>query len=273
MKFRTLFVLFNIVLFFAFLSIFFLPFFAVSTEFMLDYWKTNPFIPVFFLACLVALNAAFMVNWPVLSLLEREDWPALASYLETRVLSKGSRKRRDIRLFIESHILLGDFTPVVELSDRLKRSAPALWASFAPRFSGSLILAGRVEGAGTLAREALSLCAHAPTREWTSFYAGLSSFLSRDFVSASRELSSLARRAKDPLVTALAGHMCALMAERDKDGHASLGEEAHEARARVLRRFSARAWKRYLERERGDIRVVLLGKLTEQAGQWLFPAG
>lgn len=279
MKFRILFALFNIVLFLAFLSIIFLPFFAVSPSFMAQFWKDHALVPAFFVACLAALNVLFALNWPVLSLLEREDWPALASYLEASILGKNRFHGRSIRLFLESHLLLGDFGPIETLSDRLARARPALWRRFAPRIAASLILSGDYTKAVEVAETALGDTLPRQSREWCAFYVGLARFMQRDYAKAASSCIPLARSAVDPLVVALSGYLCAVGAKRDDadrvDGISVPPEApvaAREARDRISSRFGRDSWKRHLERERADIRIVILGTLTDQASTWLFSA-
>ncbi len=294
MKFRILFALFNIVLISAFLSIIFLPFFAVSPSFMTQFWKDHAVVPVFFIACLVALNLLFALNWPVLSLLEREDWPGLANYLEASVLGKNRLHRRSIRLFLESHVLLGDFAPIETLSDRLARAKPALWRHFAPRIAAALILAGSYQKALAIAESALDCRLSRQTREWCVFYAGLARFMQKDYATATASFIPLARSGAEPLVVALSGYLCTvgfgrLEAETGgknggKNGGKTGGDQApteaarvapgaaREARERISSRFRKDSWRRYLERERADIRIVILGSLTDQASTWLFSA-
>ncbi len=282
MKFRILFALFNIVLFFAFLSIIFLPFFAVSPSFMAQFWKDHAAVPVFFVLCLVALNVLFAVNWPVLSLLEREDWPALATYLEATVLGKNRFSRRLIRLFLESHVLLGDFPPIETLSDRLERAKPALWREFSPRIAAACILSGAYSRAAETASAALESRVSRQTREWCAFYVGLARYMQKDYSKAVAAFIPLARDGADPLVVALSGYLCTVGADRlagvsgKADADVPFPVEAplasREARDRIASRFGKDAWRKYLERERADIRIVLLGSLADQASSWLFTA-
>ncbi len=282
MKFRILFTLFNIVLFLAFLSIIFLPFFAVSPTFMVQFWKDNAIVPVFFVICLVVLNVLFARNWPVLSLLEREDWPALASHLESSVLGKNRFHRRSIRLFLESHVLLGDFSPIEVLSDKLALVKPALWRQFAPRFAAAYILAGSYHKAVETAESALASRVSKKTREWCSFYVGLARYMDKRYATAVAAFLPLARTATEPLVVALSGYLCTVGAARLDGTENAAGTHlrvsgdapsaAAEARDRIASRFRKETWRRYLERERGDIRIVILGRLTDQASSWLFSA-
>ena len=59
MKFKVLFVIFNIVLFLSFLTIFLLPFFILDASFMLEFWSKNWYFGAIFLVILGVVNFAF----------------------------------------------------------------------------------------------------------------------------------------------------------------------------------------------------------------------
>ena len=88
MKFKVLFITFNIVLFLSFLTIFLLPFFILDGSFMLEFWSKNWYFGLIFIIILGIVNAAFISNWKMLSFLEREDWPALSSCSKRKLSEK-----------------------------------------------------------------------------------------------------------------------------------------------------------------------------------------
>ena len=62
MKFRTIFILFNVVIIVSFLFVFLLPLFLLGPESSLGFWKGNWYLALFFLALIAGLNAFFIVN-------------------------------------------------------------------------------------------------------------------------------------------------------------------------------------------------------------------
>lgn len=116
MKFISSFIIISIVIFSLFFSLIF-----VSSKIFLHYdmeglWITyRPFfiiqILVLFLAG-IAIALIWIYGGKKLSYIENEDWPGLASYMETRILDKGRLSGKNLKLFLNSHFLSGDFETV-----------------------------------------------------------------------------------------------------------------------------------------------------------------
>lgn len=270
MKFKALFVIFNIVLILSFLTIFFLPFFLLDAAFMLEFWRKNWYFAAVFAVVLAVVNGLFASQWKLLSCLEREDWPALARHLESTVIAKGRYTKRSVRLYCDALILLSDFEGVKKLSTALEGAKPALFAFFASRFAAAAILSGDFERAYAIATRASDV-RDPDSSEWRRFYAAFSRHLARKPGEAAPGLESLARAAKNPLVAVLAGYLCATSLARQADGRGDgLESAASEARLRVCAVFTPDRWNRYVEESKADMQVVILGKLISEATAWLF---
>ncbi len=87
MKFRTIYILFNVVIAVSFVFVFFLPFFLLGWDYSLEFWKGSWYLALFFIVLLGVLNAFFAWNWKVFSLVEKEDWSGLSAHLVELILS------------------------------------------------------------------------------------------------------------------------------------------------------------------------------------------
>lgn len=271
MKFKVLFITFNIVLFLSFLTIFLLPFFILDATFMADFWRKNWFFGVIFILVLGLVNFLFLSQWKMLSFLEKEDWPGLSQYLEIQILKKKKYGKRYIRLFCDSLILLGDFDTIRKLGDALEKERPALFTLFAPRFAASAILSGNYERAYAIAKAPLG--AKGSTAEWLSFYAAFSRHLGRNYPESAERFIPLASRAADPLVAALSGYLCdPVLSSNLPDRAADLSAASNEAKKRVTGAFSRPKWEKYIDESKADMQVVLIGKLINDVTAWLFKA-
>ncbi len=270
MKFKALFVIFNIVLILSFLTIFFLPFFLLDAAFMLEFWRKNWYFAAVFAIVLAVVNGLFASQWKLLSCLEREDWPALARHLESTVITKGRYTKRSVRLYCDALILLSDFEGVKKLSTALEGAKPALFAFFASRFAAAAILSGDFDRAYAIATGAPEV-RDPDSSEWRRFYAAFSRHLARKPEESAAGLESLAREARNPLVAVLAGYLCANSPKLTIDSRGDAREAAaSEARLRVCAVFTPDRWNRYVEESKADMQVVILGKLIAEATAWLF---
>lgn len=277
MKFKVLFTILNIVLFTAFLVVFFLPYTLVSPEYMAEFWQKNWFLGIFFLISVILVNSIFIRNWTIMSCLEREDWPALAEHLEKLVFYRKKTGQRPVRLLYESLVLLGDFENLDKLASLLKKEAPRRYRSMLRSFTGAAILAGNYEQVRDLCaqlREEHTLDAN--TAGWITFYHGLSRYLDGDVAGSVEDFSPLAREAPDPLLQAISAFLCSTVRDKIADHDTAVPRDVLEkdialARKQLTVSYGEQKWNRYLEKNERLIETVILGKLPRQASDWLFP--
>jgi hypothetical protein len=269
MKFKVLFVIFNIVLLFSFLTVFLLPFFILDSGFMLDFWSKNWYFGFIFLGILGIVNCAFIMNWKMLSFLEQEDWPALSRYLEGEVLDKKHLSRRKVQLLCDSLLLLGDFPTVNRLESLLSAEKPRLLGSLGVRFASAHLLAGNYESMHDLARS------HADDpgadSDWLRFFEGFALHMQKRYAEACDVLLPLSPVARDPLVVALSGYLSGeLLARVVPARSAELAATGDAAKKRLTLKYNRDKWERFVEEEKAGVHVVILSKLTGELSPWLF---
>ena len=269
MKFKVLFITFNIVLFLSFLTIFLLPFFILDGSFMLEFWSKNWYFGLIFLAILGIVNAAFISNWKMLTCLEQEDWPALSSWLESRIIGKKRYSKRKVRLLCDSLLLLGDFTTIRALEAQLRAEKPQLLVSLAVRFAAAQLLSADYACLHQFASD----MANTPgaDRDWLRFYAAFSRQMDAHHDDCASEILPLARSARDPLVTAISGYVCgALLAKKLPGRLEELSSAADEAKERILAKYTKQKWISMIDESKSDMYVVILSKIIDETTLWLY---
>lgn len=283
MKFKALVVIINIVLILTFLFLFFISFIFGSPALSRELWPGNLIMAAILISVLAILNFVFIRNWAVMDFLEKEDWPGLAHHLEVRVISRGRYGRRNVRLLLESLVVLGDFRMIEKIAAQLKSSKPRLHRELASCLSGAFILAGKYALASETATSALGdgKGLRRGDRAWLRFYRGLSAYMARLYGEALEEFVPLCRESDEPLIAAISGYLCSVSGKRvgkaDEDSAGPDGSArgaavaaAEAARERVKAGISRKSWNRYVDRAKEDIRIVILGSLINQAGVWLY---
>lgn len=271
MKFKSVFLLFNIAVGASFLFVFAMPFMALGGEYALSFWKANWPLASALLAVLAAIDGFFAYNWKLFSLLEREDWPALAHYLENRIIGRGRWNPRLVRLLANTHLVLSDAAAVVELERKAAAAKPKLLDKNALVFGVARVLLNDPAAAASFfaARRA---AAGEGVDEWIDWYYGFSLLLDRRFGEAADILLPLADRARDAIVAALcAAFLKGAVARALPERAAECARSAEAAEKRVKARLpTAAAWNKEVENARADIHVVVLGKSIEDAARQLY---
>lgn len=116
MKFISSFIIISIVIFSLFFSLIFISSEIFLHSGMEGLWMTyRPFfiiqILVLFLAG-ITIALIWIYGGKKLYYIEKEDWPGLAAYMESLVLEKGRLSEKNLKLFLNSHFLSGDFETV-----------------------------------------------------------------------------------------------------------------------------------------------------------------
>lgn len=269
MKLKALFLTFNIVLLLSFLTIILIPMFILDGSFMLDFWAKNWYVIAVFVLILAWVNAMFFANWKVLSYLENEDWPGLSQYLEKKVFAGKRYSRRHIQLLCDSLLLLGDFATIRRLREAISRDRPALLPVLAVRFAASCLLDKNYAGVRELADRAAD--AKGADRDWLAFYGAFSRYIVKEYGPAADGLMPLAASAGDPLVAALSGYLCGTSLAGALPARArELDQAASGAKHRLDASVAAKKWRVFVEDAKADMQYVVVAKLLDEAGAWLY---
>jgi hypothetical protein len=262
MKFKTIFIIFNIIVSFSFIFMFVLPLFILGLDYASLFWERNWPLALAFAAVLAALNAFFAMNWRVFSLLERENWPELCELLETKVMVKGRLAAHLVRLLVNTYLVRSDLESIGKLEAFVAERKPALLRRFAVLFGVPHVLKGdAADCAAYFGRfEGRKGIAQPEWLEWDKAYALL---IAKREGEASAAFGALAAKARDPVVKALSAY---LYANSSRDA-----ANAEEWRASMAKRYSPAAWERELERAKTEAQAVILSKLLDDATAWLYP--
>ncbi len=264
MKFKVIFIVFNVVIVLSFLFIFLMPLVLLGRDYFVLFLSRNWFAGVLFAATLAAINVYFGLNWKLFTLLEREDWPALISHLEERVYGRGSLRRSHLRMLINACLVSSRMEKIGRLEEHLRTHRPGLLKEFALQFGIPYLLRGEPEGAeryfaGLLSQEGVR------DRSWIRWNHAFSLMQQKRYEPARETLLGLLEEEAQPVLRLLTLYMLDSYAASDP----GLRERVEEARRELAGRFDRAGWQRRLERER-NIEVMILSQIIRDATEWLF---
>jgi hypothetical protein len=245
-----------------------LPFFLLGAEYSLGFWKDNWYLAAIFLLVIGALNAFFILNWKVFSLVEKEDWSALSVYLVDLIFNKKRYTGRHVALLVNAYLLQSDVEGIARLEDELHAHRPELLRRNAVLFGVTRLLRNKPDEAETF----LQPYRDAESREWLRFDYAFSLALQKRLGEATPYLKegAVSRDAVLALLSAyLLGSLAAVAAPTDAERE-SLKALAQSTRDKLRKRFSGERWNREVERAKGEIHIVVLSRLIDDAGRWLF---
>jgi hypothetical protein len=269
-KFKTIFVLFNAILVFSFAFIFIMPFALLGMQYSLRFWAQNWPMILFFMAVLAVFNLFFIKNWKLFSLLESEDWNALGALLGDKVFSGKRHDRRTLRLLVNTSLLRGDMATIERLESALREGKPSALRRDAMLFGAARLLHNDT-GASERFLAEFSDGKGVEHPDWLQFYHSFTLVLRKQASEAAPRFETLLH-SRDPILSLLSAYMlgthcagAAGPAERER-----LQEIAGARRASIAAKYSQVRWGREVERAKGEVHIVILSRIIDEASAWLI---
>jgi hypothetical protein len=271
LKFKSLFVLFNIVILALLLFIGALPFWVFDPPdfpgLLRNFW---PLI-LLLLLIMAGFDIFYGYNRRLFQLLEKEDWPALSRYLEKRIIRDGHYSPRLIRLLANTYLVLSDSASVLAMENKAAIVNPALVDANALIFGAARILEKDLSGAVSFFSRMLG-SRKTESAEWIRWYYGFSLLLDQQYGPSGDQFIPLATESKDGVITGLSAfflseRLSRLLPPRGLEFTAA----ALDGRNRLLKTFpTLEAWNREVKRTLNSVHAAILARFISEATGWLF---
>jgi len=273
MKFRTIYILFNVVILFSFLFVFLLPIFLLGPGSWATFWKGSWYLALVFLALIGILNAFFLANRKTFLLVEREDWSELSAHLVGLMFPKSKFRSSRVRLLVNAYLLQSDIGGIERLEAELSAKRPDLLRKNALLFGVTRLLRNKSEAAEAffgLYRDSKEV----ESRPWLRFDYAFSLVLQKRAGEALPYLEE-GTQAGDPVLRLLSAYLLGSVgaaSAREEVERKAVSAKAEAAREMLRRRYSAAKWSKEVERSKSEVHIVILSKLIDDAGRWLYAA-
>ncbi|RKX75125.1 MAG: hypothetical protein DRP87_15310 [Spirochaetes bacterium] len=263
MKFKTIFILFNIVIILAFLIVYFMPIAILGFEYARVFWSKNWFLPLVFFLIIGILNFYFIQNWRLFQLMEREDWDGIVEYLEDKIFRKKIVGNQPIRILINAYFVKSNLQGIENIEAHLREKKPEAIARFAIPLGIPYLLKNdppEMEQYFGRLRERT----RGNTRNWMSWNYAFSLMMAKKREKALEILVDLNNRVKEPVLKLLTLYLLDAFSSADKE----IKNIVEDGKNRLKKRFNSDSWERELAKSKANIQVIILGKLIQEAAKW-----
>jgi len=270
MKFRTICLLFNIVIVVSFVFVFILPFALLGWDYSIEFWKGSWYLALVFLLLLGVLNGFFARNWQVFTLVEREDWSGLAAHLVERIFTKKRYGERQVDLLVDAYLLLGDIGGIERLEEELSKRRPDLLRRSAVLFGLTRILKDKAADAEAFLAPWLGR-RDVDNWEWLRFDYAFALLRQGKHGEAAPQLLEGAG-SRDAVLSLLAAYLLEAVIVPSLADPSAKGEAERTAaatKASLRKRFPKGRIEKEIERAKGEFQIVILSKLIKDAEAWL----
>lgn len=265
MKLKTLFVIFNVLIGISFLFVFLMPAMFLGWDYAGVFWGENWYLALLFVAVFAVLNLFFGLNYRLFTALEREDWDAVISVLEKRVLEKHRFTAGNIRILVNAYIIRSLSERIGLLEQEIRDHKPQLL----PRYALVLGIPHFLSNDGTKIVEYYGPFVHSvkgTAGDWVRWSYAFGLMLQQRSEEAQETLESLCENGKDVVVQALSGYLLEAYADQDD----KLSTRIHQYRSSITGRISRKEWEKTVEKQRSELYVLILSKLLLDVTEWLY---
>ena len=268
MKFKTIFILFNIIVIFAFLFITLIPLIMLGSEYSSLFWSQNWILVIVFVFFIGVLDGYFIVNWKLFHYLEEEDWPGLLFFLEEMIFDKKKLTRRYINLYINGALSVSNLEKIDRLEAEVRDKKPDFLARSGLQFGINRLLKRDSAGTETFLKEILAMD-KVKDREWINWCLAFSCYSDKRPDDAMEPLLLILESStKDKVLRLLDYYLLDTL--RDKvplEKQSLLSEQTMNLKKEII---SLTAWNRALEKSReNSILSVFMSSLIEDAYKWI----
>ena len=230
------------------------------------------FIPliIFMFLLLSSVCIYLFHNYRLFSLLEREDWPALAYYLENKIFVKGKFSTKYVRLLASSYLVISDFQSVLNLESKTQAVKPAEIPKNVLLFGSARILGGNYAEAASFFNSQIDKCKPAD-KEWVRWFGCFSLLLSGSFKDAEPEFLNLAETSGNAVITGLSAYFLHSSLEKKSQNAAKCGEVSKTGKSRVISALkNVKSWDKEIAKMGTDIHIAIIKKYVDEVRQWIF---
>ena len=268
MKFKTIFILFNIIVLFAFLFITLIPLIMLGNEYSSLFWSQNWILVALFILFIGILDGYFLMNWKLFHYLEEEDWPGLLYYLEEKIFDKKRLNKRYATLYINGALSVSNLDKIDRLEAEIRSKKPDLFRSTGLQLGVNRLLKKDASGSEGFFRDVLAMD-KVRDREWLLWCLAFSCYSDKRTEEAVEPLMEiLESKVKDPVLRLLDCYLLDTL--RDNIPLEKQGLLSDKTLALKKETLSLSAWNRALEKSRErNILSVFMSSLIEDAYKWI----
>jgi len=265
MKLKAIFILLNAVLGVAFLVIFLTPLLILGGDWFNVFWTRNWPIAIVFVVTLAGVDTYFLLNWKLFMALEREDWAAVASFLEGRIFRKGRVLSAHVRLLLNTYLVTSNTEGILALEAYLGTRRPVLIRRFSLQFGIPHLLARDPKDPEQFFRGLLD-SPKVADRDWVRWNHAFSLLQMKKPQEARAEIETLVDAVAEPVLLLLALYLLDVLAKDD----AALESKVARLRDGLKGHYTPATFQKEIEKAGKNMQVVVLSRLLQDATQWLF---
>ncbi len=241
-----------------------MPVIMLGGEYGALFWSGSWYYVTAFLCIIGVIDAYFIRNWSMFTLLEGERWKELETYLGSRVKPGKVPSRFIVKIMINAYVMNGNLAAVEELGKVVREKKPALFRKLLLSFSIPILLESDPEKMENFFKPYIT-DVKLKERNWIRYLYAFSLLLQKKRKEAVPPLTELCSGNVPPVLLLLTVYSLSAASERSEDRECISG-----ASLRLKNRYTKESFTLEIEKERSHVIAAVLAKLIDDALRWLY---
>ncbi len=265
MKFKIIFILFNIVVMFSFLIVTIMPFVMLGAEYSMVFFKESWYFFIIFLFAIGAIDTYFFVNWRLFSFLEEENWDGLIAYLNDRIYNGKKLYGHYVKILANTLLLKSDIDGIDRLEKLIRKEKPEMLKRMVLSFSVPSLVKGDAEKMEEYFGKFAGVKG-VKKADWVLFLYAFSLLLNGKKEKAADSLLELCRGKSVPILKLLTVYSLSPVAEEGKEEFSCI----EKTKTELLSKFPKEKMESELEHVNDNVIALVLNKFSKDAIAWLY---
>jgi hypothetical protein len=266
LKFKVIFILFNIVVVFSFLIVTLMPLFMLGGDYSQEFFKESWYLFLIFILAIGSIDTYFIVNWKMFSLLETENWDDLISYLEIKIYKTKNLFLPMVRILANTYLIKSDMPGIVKLKDFLRKEKPELLKKMVIPLSVPLFIDGQPEKMEEFFGDFINQKGVVKL-EWVKFLYSFSLLLNNKKDEAYISLLALCNSNISPILKLLVIYSLNPFAGITEDEKFACVDQNKK---KLRLKYTKKRMELALESVNDNVLVLVLNKFSKEAIDWLY---
>ena len=239
-----------------------MPITVFELSYITEFWLKNWYLPLIFLLIILSINLFFVFNWSIINYTKTGNWDGVVSILEKRIYERRIITYSNIRLLVYSYFLLGKENKIKVLEKYIKDKKKALYNKTFLMFCCANLISDSNNSLKIYFEEAVNNKSLVGM-DWILINYAFVLIKGKEFDKALLALKKIEIK-KNPvleLTQLYFMYIAAMQEEQQKIIHL---KEA------FTKKISAEKFEKKFEIEKGDLHILFLSKIINQAKEWAY---
>ncbi|AHC14794.1 hypothetical protein [Salinispira pacifica] len=261
MKFKLIFLIFNAIVVFSFLFIALLPVFMLGWEYAAPFWENSWYLLLLFVLVLFGLDAYFIRNWKMFTLLEQKDWELIQKYLEEEIFSKKRIGDQRVQILLNTYVVKGRPDSMIRLAEWVRNENPGVYRRLLLPLSTGHLLNNDFQGLKEyydpwIQENSLT------KKGWADWLWAFAALRLQEGEAPLSRLTFTAQKSNDEAVRLLSAYLLKDILQLE------ISEKTRDFLSGFASRYSKAAWAKKLEGRKEKLHILTLSSILQQAGEW-----